>query len=242
MPVVGQVAGHGQNIGIGAAGQLDVLLLVELLQVQHGQVGDGHQLVEAGQPLRIIRTEGLSCSVNAGMDALLLQLGKDLRHEVHLQQRFAAAEGDAAVIPPIGAVAQELGNQVFGIPLGTATVPGLGIMAELAAQRAALQENNEPYAGAVHQAEGFQGVDIAGLLRIAHLSVPHRLIGANPCIYYTHFSANVNSGQCPHPARDWVVRLRSCYAHVELCRCLTERHGSRRASRAAGSRRATGAP
>ena len=85
-----------------------------------------------------------------------------LADEIQLAQGLTAADGDAAVVAPIVAVAvggREGLLRGLGGVLGKG--PGLGVMAVLAAHGAALHKNNIPHARPIDQAKGFDRMDVA---------------------------------------------------------------------------------
>ena len=175
LAVVGQIARHVEDVRVIFAGQLHMQLAVELLQVEHEQVGQAHQLIEAVEPLRVA-AEGLTCRVHAGVHALFLHQPEELGHEVQLHQRFTAGNGDAAVVLPVRLVANRLVEQLacghFLRLADRRRAPCVGVMAEFAAQRTAVEENGAANAGAIHQRERFKrmntSLDVG--IRIAHVS------------------------------------------------------------------------
>ena len=85
-----------------------------------------------------------------------------LADKIHLPQRFATADGQAAVVAPVVAVAVsgvECLLRGLGGVLGKG--PCLGVVAVLAAHGAPLQEDDIPHAGTIDQAEGLDRMDVA---------------------------------------------------------------------------------
>ena len=98
--------------------------------------------------------------VERRVDALCLQDGKQLLDERGLEKRFAARDGDAARLLPVGAVAQQAARELRGLNfLAARRIPGVGVVAVRAAQRTALQEGDGAEARPVHSAEGLDRVD-----------------------------------------------------------------------------------
>ena len=156
---VGDVPGHGKDVGVVPAGELAVLFGVDLFQVQDDQAGGLHERVETGEIRRVL-PERLPGGIQRGMHAFGAGQLEQAGHEVHLPQRFAAADGDAALFAPVIAVAVDPLEQLFRGPLFPAVGPGLRVVAVFAAQRTALQKDHEPDAGPVHGAEALQRVDV----------------------------------------------------------------------------------
>ena len=178
LAVVGEVLRHGEDVRVAVAGEVAVERVVVLLQVEDEQVGDGQQLVKAAHPVGVLRIEGLPGGVDGGVHAVLFQEAEGLGHEVHLQQRFAAGEGHAAVLLPVVFVAHQLLAQLGRrhVDEAVAGVPGVRVVAELAAQRAAVQEHGAADAGAVHQREGLEGMDPANRVAHQHVSLVRFLL------------------------------------------------------------------
>ncbi len=173
LAVVGEIARHVQNVFVAVAGQFLVQMRVKLLQIQHEQVGQAHQLVKAFQPFAVA-LEGLASRVDAGVDAFLLHQAEELRHEIQLKQRFTAGNGDAAVVAPVrfvadGFIKQLACRHLLRLRKG-GRAPGVGVVAELAAQRTAVEKHRAANAGAVHQSKGFKRMDTSCQIgiRFAH--------------------------------------------------------------------------
>ena len=87
---------------------------------------------------------------------------KELHHEIYLRERFATADGDAAVFAPVSLVAQGFLEQILCAHFnGVAALefPGFRVVTKQATHGAALQEYDEANSGAVYRAEGFQFID-----------------------------------------------------------------------------------
>jgi len=101
--------------------------------------------------------------VEAGVDALLLAGGEQFGDEILLQHGFATGGGDAATrgiheVTIAGDVAHQLRHCHLAAALG---VPGVAVVAVLAAHQAALHAHDEAYSGAIDGAAGFNGMDPA---------------------------------------------------------------------------------
>lgn len=79
-----------------------------------------------------------------------------------MQESLSAADGDATLCAPIGAVALGLVEQVDGSAfLSLSCCPRVGIMTELAPHRAALQEDEKADAWPVDRTKTFDAMDEA---------------------------------------------------------------------------------
>ena len=97
------------------------------------------------------------------MHAVFVQFPKEFRDKVRLQQRFAARDGHAAAIAPVGLVAQHAAHQFVRVDLLAAVrVPCIRIVAIHAAQRAALHKDYAAHTRPVHRAQGLDGMDASG--------------------------------------------------------------------------------
>ena len=98
--------------------------------------------------------------VEGGVQAHLLRRGEDAAGEAELHQRLAAGDGQAAAH---GAQRRrEIAEPAHGMrqldPRAILQVPGVRVVAELAAQEAARHEEHQPHARTVHRGAGLVGV------------------------------------------------------------------------------------
>ena len=153
---------HRKDVGIVFAGELPVAFRVDLLQVENDQTGGLHQPVETGQIIRVIGPEGLPGGIQSRVHAFGAGQLEECRQELHLAQRLAAADRDAALFAPVVAVAIDPLEQLFCRPfLAALRSPRFRVVAVFAPQGTPLQKHHKAHTGAVHRAEGFQRVDIA---------------------------------------------------------------------------------
>ena len=158
---VGDVARHRKDVRVVPAGEPAVLLRVDLLQIEDDEAGGLHQPVKIGQIRRIVGAEGLTGGVQSRMHALGACQLEERRQELHLAQRLAAADRDAALFPPVVAVAPRPLEELVHRPFLAALSPCLRVVAVFAPQGAPLQKDDEADAGAVHRAESLQRVDVS---------------------------------------------------------------------------------
>ena len=143
------------------ARQLQVLRVVDVLYVHQEQVGHVHQLPEFVEPGAFL-CEGAARRVYAGVDVLLLRLGQKLRQKVNLRERLPAADRDTAVLSPVALAVQCLLYEAVRRPLlALRHVPGVRVVAELAAQGAAREEDEEADTRPVHRPEAFYRMYVA---------------------------------------------------------------------------------
>ena len=133
---------------------------VDVLHIQQQDVRYLHQLFELAEE-RFLPGKGLAGSVDAGADAPGFGLPEQVQQEIHLEQRFPSADGDAPFRTPVGPVAFRLVQQfVSGFQLAPlAAFPGVHIVAVQASHVAALDKDDETGSGPVHGPEGFDGMD-----------------------------------------------------------------------------------
>ena len=100
-----------------------------------------------------------------------LRAPEDAGGELGLQQRLAAGQRNAALadLEHLRVLAHDLHRLGDAERLAVAHVPGVRIVAILAAQQAAGQERDEPQARAVDGAAELRGVDVADQLLVALL-------------------------------------------------------------------------
>ena len=152
---------HGKDVGVVFAGELPVALRVDLFEVEDHQTGVSHQTVERGKIRRVVRAEGLPGGVQRRVHALGARHREELGQEVHLPQRLAAADRDAALFAPVVAVAPRPLEELVHRPFLAALSPCLRVVAVFAPQGAPLQKDDEADAGTVHRAESLQRVDVS---------------------------------------------------------------------------------
>ena len=146
---VGEPAQRVEDVLVGVAGEGSVLGGVDVFDVCEDQVAGGHdalpRLVEG-----LLTRERRKRRVQTRVDAAGMSTFEELCHEVWLEERLAARDGNAALASPVAAVTLCLVEQIVGLSQGaTVERPGVGVMAVAAAHGAALQEDYETHAGAV---------------------------------------------------------------------------------------------
>ena len=89
-----------------------VRVCIDVLDVHEQEVGGFHQSFEFRKWFAC-RPERDAARVDARVDSCRFCRFEEFNHEVNLCKRFAAAHGDAAVVSPVGFVADCLLQQVF---------------------------------------------------------------------------------------------------------------------------------
>ena len=129
-------------------------LLVDVLDIEEHKVGDLQKLVKRASVRILLCGEGCGGGIEAGMHALGFEAGKQFGEEGKLQHGLAARRRHAALGAEIALVFEGFFDGVFhrNFP-AAANLPGVGIVAVLAAHRAALKEDDEADARTVDRAE-----------------------------------------------------------------------------------------
>ena len=156
-----QILREFQNVLVALLGQLLVLGVVDVLDVQHDQICHCHKAIEF---LAAFLPEQDSGGVQTGMDALFLGSFKQFCQELHLHQRLAAGGGNAAVMEKFldAVILFQQGfhrTQIFGVAV--VDRPRVRIVAVLTPHGAALKENHKANAGAVNGAEAFGRMNVS---------------------------------------------------------------------------------
>ena len=131
---------------------------VNVLEVEHHEVGRLHETLKFDEPRRIL-CEGQTARIERGVDAFGFGQFEEFNQKVDLQEGLSAAYRDAALFAPVWAVAQRhakhFGSRLFFTGMNA---PSIRIVAVDAAHPAALHEDHKPDAGAVNGPEGFVGM------------------------------------------------------------------------------------
>ena len=168
------------------------------LDVEKNHVGVIEKRREA---IGVRRGEGGGGGVQAGVDAACgrgVGGAEEGSHEVGLRHGLAARHGDAAALVE-GAVAlvalEQLANAHTGAGAGAVRageLPGVGVVAVLAAHGAPLAEHHEPRTGAVHRPKALGGVHPPDHVNVASmtLGIYSHSRPFHPDTYYNHDRAN----------------------------------------------------
>ena len=178
-------------------GQRPVGFRLPVLDVVQNQVGLGQDLVQAGVGQRGGADAG---GVQAGVDAPPAAQPQRLQQKRRLHQRLAAGKGHpAAAALKVGDKAGDLVHKLPGGKLlAPGRGPGVGVVAEAAAQPAPLQKHHRADARPVHQAHALDGMDAA----CGHGAASFPAGGGQGAVY-------IRSGR---PLSSWTV-VKNCQPH-----------------------------
>ena len=141
-----------QGLLVATARELAMALGVELLDVEQHEVDLGEELLDVLVPHTAI-------GVDAGVDAVALEILYYRDEGLGLHGRFATREGDAATLTEEGLLVYCHVNNVFGACGFTALkFDGVGVGTIEATEGTALQENDEPETRPVECPHTFVGV------------------------------------------------------------------------------------
>ena len=153
--VVGEPPQCFKDVLVAVGRELLVLDRIDVLDIGQHEIGRRHETLEVRIP-GLLRRVGSKRGVEAGIDAALVGLLEELRHEGNLHKCFATRYCDAAFGSPVGAVAFRLVQKLVCFHQGSAIeLPGIRVVAIAAAHRAALKEDEEPDAWTICRSERF---------------------------------------------------------------------------------------
>ena len=150
--VLFEPGGSAQGLLVAAASELAMALGVELLDVEQHEVNLGEELLDVLVPHTAI-------GVDAGVDAVALEVLYYRDEVLGLHGRFTTREGHTATLAKEGFLVYRHVDDVFGACSLTAIkVDGVRVGAVEATEGAALQENDEPETRPVECPHTFVGV------------------------------------------------------------------------------------
>ena len=150
-----------QDIVVGLTREFFVLGVADMLDVAQQQIRHRHELLKLRKK-RLLAGKRLQRSVDTCVDTTLFGLNKQLKEKVDLQERFAATDGNAALIAPVAFVALGHVEQLIcGEPLGVRRLPfpGVRVVAIATAHLTSLEKNQEADAGSVDRSKRLGGMD-----------------------------------------------------------------------------------
>ena len=147
---IAEISGTIEYVLIAMKRQLAMLFIIDMLDIKKNGIGYGHQTLEFLKHLPFF-PKGLSRGIKTGVDATLMGFLEKFDEKVYLHQGFSAAHGDAALVSPITLESLSLIQQVIGTPLFSyPRLPGIRVVAELAAHRTPLQKNQKTDAWSIY--------------------------------------------------------------------------------------------
>ena len=148
---IAEISGTIEYVLIAMKRQLAMLFIIDMLDIKKNGIGNGHQTLEFLKHFPFF-PKGLSRGIKTGVDATLMGFLEKFDEKVYLHQGFSAAHGDAALVSPITLESLCLIQQVIGTPLFSyPRLPGIRIVAELAAHRTPRQENQKSDAWSIYR-------------------------------------------------------------------------------------------
>ena len=148
---IAEISGTIEYVLIAMKRQLAMLFIIDMLDIKKNGIGNGHQTLEFLKHFPFF-PKGLSRGIKTGVDATLMGFLEKFDEKVYLHQGFSAAHGDATLVSPITLESLCLIQQVIGTPLFSyPRLPGIRIVAELAAHRTPLQENQKSDAWSIYR-------------------------------------------------------------------------------------------
>ena len=156
---IAEISGTIEYVLIAMKRQLAMLFIIDMLDIKKNGIGNGHQTLEFLKHLPFF-PKGLSRGIKTGIDAALMCFLEKFDEKVYLHQGFSAAHGDAALVSPITLESLCLIQQVIGTPLFSyPRLPGIRVVAELAAHRTPLQENQKSDAWSIYRTKALYTVN-----------------------------------------------------------------------------------
>ena len=154
-----QILSKRQNISQRFPGKLPVFPGVNFLDIKEHQIRHGHQSVKGGQR-RFVFPKRFPRGIERRVDYFFFKKIKNISNKLDNQNRLAPRHRDAAVIPPIEAIAQCLREyRLRRHEFAPVFLPCIRVVAIGAAHPATLHEHDKAHPGAVHRAETFKRVN-----------------------------------------------------------------------------------
>ena len=147
---IAEVAGTIEYVLIAMKRQLAMLFIIDMLDIKKNGIGNGHQTLEFLKHLPFF-PKGLSRGIKTGVDAALMGFLEKFDEKVYLHQGFSATHGDATLVSPIALESLCLIQKVISCPfLSYPRLPGIRVVAELAAHGTTLQKDQKSDAWSIY--------------------------------------------------------------------------------------------
>ena len=145
-----KIAGTIEYVLIAMKRQLTMLFIIDMLDIQKNRISNSHQTLEFLKEFSFF-LKWLRRGIKTGIDATLMCFLEKFDEKVYLHQGFSTAHGDATLVSPITLESLCLVQQVIGTPLFSyPRLPRIRVVAELAAHRTTLQENQKSDAWSIY--------------------------------------------------------------------------------------------
>ena len=117
---------------------------------------------------RFFTRKSSSACINTGIYSAFFCFCQKLNQKIYLKKRFSAAYGNTALLSPVRVAAPCFINQLFScIFFAAGHIPCVRVMAEHAAEGAALEEHHIAHSRTVHCPEGLKRMDSPGHTHLA---------------------------------------------------------------------------
>ena len=154
-----QIAGSIQYILIGMKREFTMLFFIDMLDIKKNSISDGHQTLKFLEVFPF-SMKGLSRGIKTGIDATLMGFLEKFDEKVYLHQCLATAHGNSSFISPITLESLCLVQKVIGSPLlSYSCLPGIRIVAELAAHGTTLQKDQKSDAWSINRTKALYTVN-----------------------------------------------------------------------------------
>ena len=156
---IAEIAGTIEYVLIAMKRKLAMLFVIDMLDIKKNGIGYGHQALEFLKHLPFF-PKGLSRGIKTGVDATLMGFLEKFDEKVYLHQGFSATHGDAALVSPITLKSLCLIQQVISCPfLSYPRLPGIRVVAELAAHGTTLQKDQKSDAWSIYRTKALYAVN-----------------------------------------------------------------------------------
>ncbi len=150
-----------QYIGIGLLYKTLMMLIIDMLDIEHYKIGQFAESVIFLHKLGIIGIEHYSRCIETGVDTVLFAELKKLEKEIYLHEGFSAGNGQTAAVLIEALVTVILLEDILCLHIGaTRHLPGIRVMTVSASHGAAFEKYNEPCAGSVYGSEAFKRMNV----------------------------------------------------------------------------------
>ena len=154
-----EIAGTIEYVLIAMKRQLTMLFIIDMLDIQKNRICNGHQTLEFLKEFSFF-LKWLRRGIKTGIDATLMRFLEQFDEKVYLHQGFSTAHGNTALVSPITFESLCLVQKVISCPfLSYSRLPGIRVVAELAAHGTPLQKNQKTDAWSIYRTKALYTVN-----------------------------------------------------------------------------------
>ena len=154
-----EIAGTIEYVLIGMKRKLLMLFIVDMLDIQKNCISNSHQTLEFLEDFSL-SSERLGRCIETGIDTSLMGFLEEFDEKVYLHQGFSTTHGNTSLISPITLESLCLVQKVIGCPLFSyPRLPGIRVVAELAAHRTTLQKDQKSDAWSIYRTKALYTVN-----------------------------------------------------------------------------------